>query len=108
MLRVVDVPSFAQTEAVAMARTFRRCGARAALALAACLSLACAARAGEDLTLKERLSDKASDEQRVDNCRVPVERRGTRRRPGCTDASASATVTPKLPPPASAREAATK
>jgi hypothetical protein len=34
-------------------------------------------------TLKERLSDKASDEQRVDNCRVPPERRGTTPRPDC-------------------------
>ena len=34
-------------------------------------------------TLKERLSDKASDEQRVDNCRVPLERRGSTPRPGC-------------------------
>ncbi len=33
--------------------------------------------------LKERLSDKASDEQRVDNCRVPLERRGSTPRPGC-------------------------
>jgi hypothetical protein len=33
-------------------------------------------------TLKE--GDKASDEQRVDNCKVPVERRGTKVRPdGC-------------------------
>ena len=32
-------------------------------------------------TGKERLSDKASDEQRVDNCNVPPERRGTKRRP---------------------------
>jgi hypothetical protein len=30
----------------------------------------------ETKTLKERLSDKASDEQRVDNCKVPVDRRG--------------------------------
>lgn len=35
--------------------------------------------AGE--TLKERLSDKASDDQRVDNCKVPVERRGAKQRP---------------------------
>ncbi len=34
-------------------------------------------------TLKERLSDKASDEQRVDNCRVPADRRGTKLRPDC-------------------------
>ena len=31
--------------------------------------------AQEAQTLKERLSDKASDAQRVDNCHVPVERR---------------------------------
>lgn len=35
-------------------------------------------------TLKERLSDKASDEQRVDNCRVPRERRGVKPRPDCS------------------------
>jgi len=29
----------------------------------------------EAQTPKERLSDKASDAQRVDNCRVPAERR---------------------------------
>lgn len=32
-------------------------------------------------TGKERLSDKASDEQRVDNCKVPPERQGTKPRP---------------------------
>ncbi|MBV8651137.1 MAG: hypothetical protein JO255_06685, partial [Alphaproteobacteria bacterium] len=37
---------------------------------------------GEVKTLKERLSDKASDEQRVDNCRVPPDQRGTTPRPG--------------------------
>jgi hypothetical protein len=35
-------------------------------------------------TLKERLSDKASDEQRVDNCHVAPERRGSKPRPGCS------------------------
>jgi len=34
-------------------------------------------------TLKERLSDKASDDQRVDNCGVPFDRRGSRPRPDC-------------------------
>lgn len=34
-------------------------------------------------TLKERLSDKASDEQRVDNCRVPADQRGLKPRPDC-------------------------
>jgi len=40
--------------------------------------------AQEAQTLKERLSDKASDAQRVDNCHVPVERRGAVPRPDCT------------------------
>ena len=34
-------------------------------------------------SLKERLSDKASDEQRVNNCRVPLDRRGSKPRPDC-------------------------
>jgi len=32
-------------------------------------------------TLKERLGDKASDEQRVNNCKVRAEERGTKPRP---------------------------
>jgi hypothetical protein len=32
-------------------------------------------------TLKERLGDKASDDQRVDNCKVPADRRGPKPRP---------------------------
>jgi hypothetical protein len=43
------------------------------------------AMAQEGQTLKERLSDKASDDQRVDNCHVPVERRGTKPRPDCPE-----------------------
>ena len=43
--------------------------------------------APEAETLKERLSDKASDEQRVDNCRVAPERRGDRPRPDCAISS---------------------
>jgi len=38
-------------------------------------------------TLKERLSDKASDEQRIDNCRVAPERRGDKPRPDCAVSS---------------------
>jgi hypothetical protein len=38
-------------------------------------------------TLKERLSDKASDNQRVDNCRVAIERRGPKPRPDCKSAA---------------------
>jgi hypothetical protein len=63
----------------------------AALGIAAlCLTLAAVvayppgrATADEPKTLKERLSDKASDDQRVDNCHVPVARRGTTARPDC-------------------------
>ncbi|HEU0154675.1 MAG TPA: hypothetical protein VFQ82_01295 [Stellaceae bacterium] len=47
------------------------------------LSLSTAAFAQDALTLKERLSDKASDAQRVNNCRVPPDRRGPVPRPGC-------------------------
>ncbi len=37
-------------------------------------------------TLKERLGDKASDEQRVNNCKVPAQLRGAKARPeGCAD-----------------------
>jgi hypothetical protein len=38
-------------------------------------------KTGPDKTGKERLADKASDEQRVDNCKVPPDRRGPRPRP---------------------------
>jgi hypothetical protein len=41
------------------------------------------ARAAEMKTSKERLSNKAADEQRVDNCGVPVDQRGTTPRPDC-------------------------
>ena len=50
------------------------------------------AMAQEAQTLKERLSDKASDNQRVDNCHVPAERRGAAPRPDCPEE-------PRLPLP---------
>jgi hypothetical protein len=53
-----------------------------AVALAALLP-APSSPAAELKTSKERLSNKAADEQRVDNCRVPVDRRGTVARPDC-------------------------
>ena len=40
-----------------------------------------AASQAETLTGKERLGPKWTDEQRIDNCNVPVEKRGTRPRP---------------------------
>ncbi|KIG08112.1 hypothetical protein AWB72_03711 [Caballeronia concitans] len=42
---------------------------------------ASAPAASEAKTLKERLGDKASDEQRVDNCKVPPDKRGAKIRP---------------------------
>jgi ribosomal protein L27 len=53
----------------------------AALAADAAAPAAAPAAASEPKTLKERLGDKASDEQRVDNCHVPADRRGTKVRP---------------------------
>jgi hypothetical protein len=35
----------------------------------------------EVLTGKERLGKKWMDEQRIDNCKVPIEKRGTKPRP---------------------------
>jgi len=37
--------------------------------------------ASPTMTGKERLSTKWMDEQRVDNCKVPVDKRGTKPRP---------------------------
>jgi hypothetical protein len=56
-----------------------------------------AAPAQEAQTLKERLSDKASDAQRVDNCHVPPERRGTLPRPDCPEKPRPAAAKTKAP-----------
>ena len=46
------------------------------------------ARPAELLTAKERLSEKWTDEQRVDNCKVPIDNRGPKPRPDtCSDVS---------------------
>ena len=55
------------------------------------------AMAQEVQTLKERLSDKASDAQRVDNCHVPPDRRGAKPRPDCPDKPPSATSNVQSP-----------
>ena len=45
-----------------------------------------ALQTGPTRTGKERLGGKASDEQRVDNCKVPLDRRGATPRPDtCRD-----------------------
>ena len=41
------------------------------------------------LTGKERLGGKWMDEQRVDNCKVPLDKRGTKRRPDTCPSTAS-------------------
>jgi hypothetical protein len=46
--------------------------------------------AAEVKTSKERLSTKAFDDQRVDNCRVPFEQRGSTPRPDCASETESA------------------
>ena len=68
------------------------CFASLALALAAPPAMA-----QEMQTLKERLSDKASDAQRVDNCHVPPERRGALPRPDCQEKVRPATAEAKTP-----------
>jgi hypothetical protein len=69
------------------------------------LALAIMAPLGQGLaqevhTLKERLSDKASDQQRVDNCHVAPERRGTAPRPDCPDETRPAAPASKAGPSA--------
>jgi hypothetical protein len=64
-----------------------------ALAMVLAMALVAApSQAGDDIrvgptsTAKERLGGKASDEQRVDNCKVPLDRRGPKPRPDeCED-----------------------
>jgi hypothetical protein len=56
---------------------------RALICAAIAVWLSSTAFAQDTLTLKERLSDKASDAQRVNNCHVPADRRGPVPRPGC-------------------------
>ena len=51
--------------------------------------------AAETKTSKERLSGKGADEQRVDNCRVPLEQRGSTPRPDCAGEATSSTAATK-------------
>ena len=49
---------------------------------------------GTALTGKERLGGKASDEQRIDNCKVPPELRGPKERPDSCDHEQTSRLTP--------------
>jgi hypothetical protein len=72
-----------------------------AWALAAAVAqLPSIAKAQEAHTLKERLSDKAFDDQRVDNCHVAIERRGTTPRPDCPEKSRPSTAAEEAGMPA--------
>src|SRR5262245_6424067 len=73
--------SLGTTGTTAMPANMRR--TRAWILALPLLALSPSAFTADSKTSKERLSDKAADEQRVDNCRVPVERRGTVPRPDC-------------------------
>ena len=56
------------------------------VAMALVVQLGLASTAEPTRTAKERLGGKASDEQRVDNCKVPLDLRGPKPRPdGCGD-----------------------
>jgi hypothetical protein len=61
------------------------------------LGLAGTAMAEPAKTSKERLSDKAADDQRVDNCGVPPERRGPVARPDCSGKPAPAAPVTSVP-----------
>jgi hypothetical protein len=61
----------------------RKILAASCIIILASILLPPATMAQQTRTSKERLSRKADDEQRVDNCRVPVELRGPTPRPGC-------------------------
>ena len=66
-------------------------------------AMAPGAMAQEARTLKERLSDKASDAQRVDNCKVPADRRGPVPRPGCPTKPRPPSPAAEAVPPAGRR-----
>jgi hypothetical protein len=62
------------------------------------LASAGTATAEQAKTSKERLSDKAADDQRVDNCGVPPERRGPVARPDCPGKPTPAVPVTSAPP----------
>jgi hypothetical protein len=83
-LAAIAVYLLASVTSFASMTSFGTCADPVATALPGSLSASPAASTEDNAkTLKERLSDKASDEQRVDNCGVPLDRRGSMFRPGC-------------------------
>jgi hypothetical protein len=74
------------------------------LSLVACLPQAHDAHAAELKTSKERLSNKAADEQRVDNCRVPLDQRGSAPRPDCGETAPARATSPDAARPNGAEQ----
>ena len=77
-------------------KNLRRCAGLLIVAWAVLGFFAPGARADEAShvqsirTAKERLGGKASDEQRVDNCKVPLDQRGSKPRPDdCRDGAST-------------------
>jgi hypothetical protein len=68
-------------------------------AVLAVAALTAAAQTPPAETLKERLSDKASDQQRVDDCKVAPEKRGDSKRPADCAPTADAKTTKADPAP---------
>jgi hypothetical protein len=77
----------------------KRAGALVGAAVLAAALFGAAAQTPPAETLKERLSDKASDQQRVDDCKVPADKRGDSRRPTACSPTADAKTTKADPPP---------
>jgi hypothetical protein len=80
-----------------LVENLRRCAGLLIVAWAALGFFAPGARADDEAshgqsirTAKERLGGKASDEQRVDNCKVPLDQRGSKPRPDdCRDGAST-------------------
>ena len=80
-----------------LAEDLRRCAGLLVAAWAVLGCFAVSTRADSEAspvqstrTAKERLGGKASDEQRVDNCKVPLEQRGSKPRPNdCRDGAST-------------------
>jgi hypothetical protein len=86
---VVASPAFAQDRAPAGSDRAQTSG----------IAAPSSARPAELLTAKERLSEKWTDEQRVDNCKVPIDKRGSKPRPDCARALSEPSVRTTTPEP---------
>lgn len=77
----MNLPSFTYMQAAALALAIALSSGVAQAQPAAAPGPAASERSTPVRTGKERLGNKWSDEQRLDNCKVPPEKRGTKERP---------------------------